>query len=257
MTTTADSGTTETKPADDSAGASPFIDKAKAAGWRPKEEYEGDPEAWIDAEEFVKRAPLYEKNRKLKKELSDVKNVLHEVKGHISKVSEAAYNRAMADLIAKRDEAIDNGDRTAVKEIDQQMREAENLKTEENSLHPAIVKFGEENAWFDKDQEMTNFAVAFQSTQLKRNPNMDMTEALDNVKAAVVKAFPSKFENTKRKEPPAVETGGKTAQTKTYGPSDLTDEQRKVMNGFVRQGVMSADEYIKELATSGLIGAKQ
>lgn len=253
METTANSGT-----ADDSAGAtSPFIDKAKSAGWRPKEEYEGDPEAWVDAEEFVKRAPLYEKNRKLKKELSDIKTVLHEVKGHISKVSEAAYRKAVADLEAKRDEAIDNGDRGAVREIDKQIKEAEAIKTTADEVHPAIKAWEDENGkWFYADPDITDFGLAHADLYLKRNKG-DFAGAMESMEKAIKKAFPEKFENTRRKEPAPVETGGKTSQTKTFGISDLSDEQRKVMNGFVRQGIMSQDEYIKELASSGLIGGSK
>ena len=51
------------------AQVDPFIEKASAAGWRPLEEYDGDPEQWVDAKEFVKRAPLYEQMRKIKKEI--------------------------------------------------------------------------------------------------------------------------------------------------------------------------------------------
>ena len=39
----------------------PYEDKARATGWRPLEEFEGDPETWVDAKEFLGRAPLFDK----------------------------------------------------------------------------------------------------------------------------------------------------------------------------------------------------
>lgn len=235
----------------------PFVAKASAAGWRPLEEFDGDPEQWVDAKEFVKRAPLYEKNHKLKKELADIKATLHEVKGHITKVSQAAYNKAVADLTAQRDEAIDNGDRATVKELDKQIKEAEAIKTPADTVHPAIKAWEDENGkWFYADAEVADFGMAFAERYLARNPG-DFAGAMEKMEDAVKKAYPDKFENPKRKAPPAVETGGKSAGAKTFTKSDLTDEQRSVMNRFVRQGVMSEEDYIKELADSGILGGKK
>lgn len=237
----------------------PAIEKAMAAGWRPLEEFQGDPEAWVDAKEFIKRAPLYEKNHKLKRELADMKATLHEVKGHISKVSEAAYNRAVADLTARRDEAIDNGDREQVREIDKEIKAAEAMKTPVDNVHPAIMAWEKENGeWFYKDAEISDFGLAHAQTYLNRNPN-DFAGAMESMEKAVKRAFPEKFEKTNpaRKAPPAVETGGALGTKRTFGKSDLSDEQRKVMGKFVRMGIMTEDDYIKDLAESGQIGGKK
>lgn len=235
----------------------PIVEKAKAAGWRPLEEFEGDQEQWVDAKEFVKRTPLYEKNHKLKRELADLKATVHEMKQHITKVTEATRNKTIAELNAKRDEAIDLGDRDQVKEIDKEIKKAEAITVEEDNVHPAIKAWISENEWFNKDDEMNAFAVGHNDTIAKRNPNMSIEESLEKTLEAVKKAFPDKFENPKRKNPPAVETGGNGQGKKTFTKSDLNDEQRKVMNKFVRQGIMTEDDYIKELADSGILGGKK
>lgn len=243
----------------DNTAPDPIAEKAMAAGWRPLEEFQGDPEAWVDAKEFIKRAPLYEKNHKLKRELADMKATLHEVKGHISKVSEAAYNRAVADLTARRDEAIDNGDREQVREIDKEIKAAEAMKTPVDNVHPAVMAWEKENGeWFYKDAEISDFGLAHAQTYLNRNPN-DFAGAMESMEKAVKRAFPEKFEKTNpaRKAPPAVETGRALGAKRTFGKSDLSDEQRKVMSKFVRMGIMSEDDYIKDLAESGQIGGKK
>lgn len=239
--------------------ADPFAEKAKAAGWKPLEEFDGDPEAWVDAKEFVKRAPLYEKNHKLKRELAELKNALHEVKGHISKVSESAYKKAIADLEARRDEAIDLGDKEQVREIDKAIREAEAIKAPVEAVHPAIADWEKKNGeWFYADKEISAFGMARAQAYLAQHPN-DFEGAMEVMEKDIKRAFPEKFEKTnpKRKEPPPVETGGNSPAGRTFGESDLTDEQRKVMKTFVRQGIMTKEDYIKELATSGLIGGRK
>lgn len=254
--------TTEAAPAEgegQSSAPDPAIEKAAAAGWKPLEEFQGDPEAWVDAKEFIKRAPLYEKNHKLKRELAELKTTLHEVKGHISKVSEAAYNRAVADLTARRDEAIDNGDREQVREIDKEIKAAEAMIAPVNTVHPAIAEWEKANGeWFYKDAEISDFGLAHAQTYLNRHPN-DFAGAMESMEKAVKRAFPEKFEksNPARKAPPAVETGGAPGAKRTFGKSDLNEEQRNVMKRFVRMGVMTEDDYIKDLAESGQIGGKK
>ena len=42
---------------------------ARTQGWKPKEEFTGDPALWVDAKEFVGRAPLFDKIKGQSKEL--------------------------------------------------------------------------------------------------------------------------------------------------------------------------------------------
>jgi len=136
--------------------SNPLFDKAKASGWKPLEEFEGDPDQWVDAKEFIGRAPLFEKNHKLKKEVNELKNTLHEVKGYITKVSQAAYNKAVADLTAQRDAAIDDGDKDQVRAIDKAMKEAESIKVPIDNVHPAIKAWEDDNGeWFYANPEIT------------------------------------------------------------------------------------------------------
>ena len=39
----------------------PYEGEAREMGWRPKEEWQGEPEKWRDAKEFVERGELYGK----------------------------------------------------------------------------------------------------------------------------------------------------------------------------------------------------
>lgn len=235
----------------------PHEEKARAAGWKPLAEFDGDPEKWIDAKEFVSRAPLYEKNHKLTRQVAELQKTMHDMKQHMSKVSQAAYDKAVRDLTAQRDEAIELGDKAQVKEIDKALKEAEAIKTPADDVHPAIKAWEADNAtWFYADKEISNFGMAYAQNYLLQNPD-DFDGAMTNMEKAIKKAFPEKFENQRRKDPPAVETGGKGEHKKTFGRSDLNDEQRKVMDRFVRNGVMTEADYIKDLVDSGVIGGKK
>ena len=65
--------------------------KAIDQGWIPKEEFDGDPEAFIDAAEFVRRGELFEKIEKQSKQLKAVREALEAFRIHHSKVKENEY----------------------------------------------------------------------------------------------------------------------------------------------------------------------
>ena len=83
--------------------------KAKDMGWRPLEDFDGNPDEFIDAGEFVRRKPLFDKIETTTKQLKNVSKSLDYLKEHYQKVKETEYNRAIADLNAQRKTAKKEG----------------------------------------------------------------------------------------------------------------------------------------------------
>jgi len=240
----------------------PFFETAKEKGWKPLEEFDGDPNEWVDAKEFVKRAPLFDRLKTQGKKLKEQEKALHDMASHIDKVSQAAYNRAIADLKKEKAEAVSVADVETVERVD---REIERVRAEmvppkqQGGIHPAITEWVSkpENKWFNESPEMATFAISYQESLFKREPAMDMEDSLKEVSKAIKKAFPEKFTNPARQTASPVETGVSAvpAGKRVYSFKDLNEEQRSVANRFERMGLMSKDDYVKQLADSGLIGA--
>src|SRR5690554_7872209 len=95
----------------------PVESKAREMGWRPKEEYDGDPETWVDAKEYVGRKPLYDEIHKTRKQVKKLERLQNEITQYVKKVEEVAYKKALADLKAQRKEAIAEADPDKVEEI--------------------------------------------------------------------------------------------------------------------------------------------
>ena len=60
-------------------------EQARAMGWRPKEEFEGEPDDWVKAEVFLSRTELFKRihklnqtNRWLRKQVDNLKQQLQE-----------------------------------------------------------------------------------------------------------------------------------------------------------------------------------
>ena len=70
--------------------------RAMEMGWRPKEEYNGDEENFIDAKEFVRRKPLFDKIEHQGKQIKAVTKALEALKTHYTRVEEAAVQKAIS-----------------------------------------------------------------------------------------------------------------------------------------------------------------
>lgn len=105
------------------------IKEAREMGWTPKEQFKGDPEKWVDADEFVERGqhlmPILRKtNERLKRELKDrdtridtlttevqnVRGTLDRLDAHYSAANKRAAEQAIASLKNQIKEAREEGD---------------------------------------------------------------------------------------------------------------------------------------------------
>lgn len=117
---------------DEDTGNGPDAQTVKAArdmGWTPAEQFKGDPEKWVDADEFVRRGeqlmPILRKtNARLKSELAErdakIDNLTTEVQNantaierldaHYSEANKRAAQQAISSLKTQIKDARDEGD---------------------------------------------------------------------------------------------------------------------------------------------------
>lgn len=258
-------GTTETTTQPE---LSPIEQRAMEMGWRPKDEWKGEEHDWISADAFVARKPLFEKiesqNRVLKttrQEMNQLRETLDQFKQHHAKVRETEYQRALADLRKEKAEALREGEAERVVQLDEQIdlvkdqiaeAKADTISraTVAASPPPELTQWIEENPWYTQDAEMKTFADIAGNAYIKNHGITDPVEVLKHVNKQVKRAFPDKFTNPNRERPSAVEgTGnrrGSKASTSKVDDSELSDQEREVMNNFVKSGLMTKEEYIAE-----------
>lgn len=243
--------------------------EARKFGWVPQEEFKGDPSQWRDADEFLKRGreingylrkdleKITGKNAQLESELREVKEVMKEFKKFHEETEDRAYKRALTDLKKQKVEAIQTGDAEAVIAIDEQLdelKEARQTKPTEapapnNAAQQAILnEWIGENTWIQSDIALQAAANGFTDIVRAENPGLVGRAFLDKVKEKVQEAFPDKFRNTTRDIPSAVEGGTSTARSTTTKKSyaNLPAEAKSACDRFVKQGLMTQEQYITE-----------
>ena len=232
----------------------PITNKALEMGWKPETDWEGAPEDFIEAKEFVRRKPLFEKIEHQSKELKQLRVAFEAFKTHHTKVKEGEYQRALKQLKDARRQAMSDGetDRALVledkiDEIQEQKQEFEQASQQgqvDSTPRPEFVRWSNENSWYNKDRAMTSFAdrLGVELAQKGWAPE----DVLKEVTREVKKEFTHKFKNPNRDNGSAVESGTRRGATSSPGFT-LSDEETQIMNRMVRAGAMTKDEYISEL----------
>lgn len=227
--------------------------RAMEQGWRPKEEFQGDPEAFIDAPEFVRRGELFSKIEVTTRELKQVRQALDALKDHHSKVKETEYKRALASLEAARKQALVEGEHERFFALEEKIEE---IKTEKQTfdeelqqasapaqeVHPAFADWLSKNKWYETDEAMRAYADRLGTKYAK---TLSPPEALRQITEDVKKKFAHEFTNPKSSRPMAVEPSGRGASN--AGNYTMSPEERDIMRKFVRSGVMTEAQYIAEL----------
>lgn len=232
----------------------PYEDEARAQGWRPQEEYEGDPNKWRPAKEFVERGELFGKIDTLGKELKDTRKALKMLQEHHTKVRETEYNRAVSELKALQkkhllegnsDEYLEATELLTDLKAEQKAREVA-AQTAPQQVDPRFTSWVNTNKWYSADAEMREYADVVGMGYANKNPGLDPEEILDYVTTQVKVRFRDKFQNPNRNRPSAVE-GTSTASSPKKESFELTDDEKRVMHTFVRQNLMTKEEYIAQV----------
>lgn len=231
-------------------------DTAREQGWRPKEEFDGDPAKWVSAETFVAKGELISRIEALGKKLKESERTMNMLKEHHAKVKDSEFKRAVDYLKSQKKLAYENGDVDKILEIDDKIAEVRDTqkaqKAQEqaevsNEPHPDFTSWVSENKWYEKNSEMRADADTFGEAYARNNPSKTPQEVLEYVTKKIKKAYPEEFENPNRNRPSGVEGGGGTRQGVSRDTFTLTAEETQVMNTFVRNGVMSKEEYISQV----------
>jgi len=244
--------------------------EARRMGWRPQDQYTGDPSKWVDANTFVERGRQF--SSRLQKEVTTLKQKLEE-QNETMQQFRAFHKEAMErkdreldatirQLRLQKAEATSNGEHEEVLEIEdrlevlqaekQKLKQQAEAPTEKKPVadpdaeNPVLQSWVEDgNQWFRDNPRMRAYAIAVgEELRAAGNTKRDR-EFLEEVAAEMRKTFPQQFQSP-RSRPGAVESGSvgsSTPQGKTE--RDLPPEDRLLMRKFVKDGLMTAEDFLK------------
>ena len=231
----------------------PVEEKAREMGWVPEDEYEGDTDKWVDAKEFVGRAPLYEGLSKANKRMKRMQEAIDNLVKHNSEIMKATKERQIEDLEDERQRAEEEGDTARARKIDKDIDKVNQMEVPEGPS-PAFQAFVEENEWYIDNPDLA--AIADRKGMFLAQQGKEEQEVLDEVAKYINENYLNKTHTRRSSAPPTSEGGNKRkASSKSNRKDRLNDAQKAAMNNFVRLGVLTEDEYIEQLEEAGLLEA--
>lgn len=238
-------------------------DRARDMGWRPKEEFKGDETRWVDAETFVKRGeeilPILKANARrieaenaaVKAEMAELKASVAEFRKHHSQTERRAYERAIRDLEERQAEAVEANDLKSVRAITKEIADlSRDVQTDDGGSPyktpdhaKTLNQWKGENPWFESDRVMTAAASAI-ADELEA-AGVKGADQLAEVAKRIRAEFPHKFQNERRSAPAAVE-GSTPTRKAGKSAADLPPEARAQMNKWVKQGLLTEKQFLKD-----------
>lgn len=205
-------------------------DRARARGWKPLEEYRGDPKRWRTAEDFLRFGD--EDNNSLRKEVHMLAARNHRQEGQLTRLQQdtdtlrvaldelkalgqradkRGYERARAELMVQRQAAISNGEASQFEMIDAEVRRLDDdyrapvapppapstpPAAAPPAIDPEIVTWAEDpsNVWFKADQQLNRAMISHMGVVETKWPAMAMRDKLLEAARRTRADFPERFE---------------------------------------------------------------
>ena len=264
-------------------------DRARLDGWVTLDEWkeQGKPEdSWVPANQFNIKGELMRRIQTQSRKLSEYDTRMHELSEtirelgeHNRKISEVQYKKAMNDLKSAKKAAIEEGDADKIIEIDDHISELKSVKQTDDKPNgqdttakttPGQTVPVEVTNWLQEDQNKWYFRdIAMRGTanqlyleyQVENGMDSPPSEILRYVETQMKEKFPNEFGLPKKDTPLTTETSSTGTRSedskKKYTVKDLSDEQRKIGESFVRDGAFEdIQEYVNDLADMGEIEAR-
>lgn len=240
--------------------------EARKYGWRPKEEFDRDPEGWVDASRFMELPATHLKmqrdiTKRLQKELQERDDRLSNIERTAKMAVEAArkqertkYEAELESIRKERRAAAEEGDVARIDALDKREDEVrknapavdDEPRTEATAIAPEIQTYLDANDWTKNPA-----AISFARGAIDLNREIQLLPPMKQVEWAekkVREAFPELFPAQKRASESKVDPGGLGLLTRKSGKSadDLPADAKAIGKEFVSQGLFkSIDEYAK------------
>ena len=236
---------------------------AMAQGWKPKDQWDGDPNQHRSAREYLDRGELLGKIKSQNQQLGEFREAIKQMADHNKRVYQAGFEQAIKDLKAQKMMALKDGDAEAVLAIDDKIEEQrgklEEVKAQQVKISapPKVsdttTNWLAVNQWYQTETAMKYAANGFAADFASRNPNASEEEIYAFIDKEIRKEFPHKFKTTQAAPSPDGDSrrggGGKpTSGNATFEKvlSTMTEEQQTIARSLVRSGAITKDKYVED-----------
>lgn len=230
---------------------SPTIESlAQEMGWSPQEEWRGDPEKWVSADQYIRNTRsiqdhFQKKNKYLKSDLEALESKLDGLIKTQSQSMMQALREQKERLQREFDEAVEAGDKAAAKRATASLKELEQKEVPQNDQAEMIAKW---KPHADDFAERNSAALGDKLVQIEASKlitalaeaGVPPEDTYERVEQELRKKYPEHYQNQNRARPPKVggESRPSVADKSKWGALVKEfPEADGIFQKFVRQGV--------------------
>lgn len=222
------------------AQLSPVEQKAYDQGWRPEDDFNGDPDNWKTAKEFIRDGEWLAQIKSLKQDQERQKQEFDERLANSNKLHEARKAQELAALKKQQREAVSMADQDAYDDAQTQIDELEKQPQpdapESQSKDPVIAAWEDKNPWImDSSSEKAQITNSLFNSYLTQNQGATMQQAIDHIDSRLAVLYPTDNTNPRRNQPNSTETGGRKPRRQgrelTMGDLTQAEQQEWAMYG--------------------------
>jgi len=233
----------------------PIEQKAWDQGWRPQDEFEGNPDNWKTAGEYNLYGEMQEHVREAKAETRRKEAEFDTRIQNLNKLHEAQKTAAISDLKIQQRQAVEEADTAEFDRLQGQIDEHQKVETipdVEPAKDPVIQAWEDKNPWINNpDDEKAQQAQALWSVAAAK-PGATAQSALDYVDINLAKLYPSETPTNPRREMPTMtEQSARPSgrrRSKELTMDDLTASERNEWQQFGSIMFTSEKDYLKAVA---------
>lgn len=164
-------------------------------GWKPKDQWQGDPDAWKPAADFIRAGRDIQQGTA--RELKAMREQMERLGGTTAQILKDREAQINSEWEARFNQAVEDGDTTAAARLAENRPAPKTDKTPD----PLVAEWIGKNAWYNSDP-LAQARAGEISDRLKHLPVADQLAQVDR---AIRKEFPEHFPKT-AKDPPATQT---------------------------------------------------
>lgn len=219
--------------ADIKADPTPFDDLARDLGWFPLDEFNGDPDKWRPAEEYIKHGIAGTK--RVKSDLKAVKETADRLARTSAAITAKALEEQRRELEDRHDQAVEDGDKEEARKVAKELAKIDEAP-DASDVKSKVAEFTERNPWYGTHAKATDYAAMI-SQRLARE-GKPVEEQLEAAEEEIRDRFPELFE--KPKKAPAVHNS--TARVSNHTPKE------KSVADLPAHARQAGEEYVKMIA---------
>lgn len=264
-------------------------EKATSGGWKPKHEYDGEDEDFVDAAEFNRRGELMARISQLGRKAADNEKTIEKLTAMVN-ANEKVTQKMIDDQVAaaerrlkgQRREAIREGDFETVDDVEADLEELAKTKADAATVQdaPAAPPQGPDvaamtqtqRAWFDyvtgtpwvrDNRDLHDSLLSHAEAYLMDNPEAAVGDFMGEVVGKATELRGGK-QRTKLRGPDDGKGGSRQKGSSSRSPKskhsakDLNSQQKAIAAEFVEDGIIdSLDEYAAMMGKEGYLDSQR